>query len=113
VVTLGMMELLQPSQPLRSYFLLALITFPYFLTEGAYPKALVGVNLSSDDETVHLLGPNALADEKVLAGGDVGDDGATSTEPTASDQIGFAMLERSKPSVTDRASVIPPTGRHG
>jgi hypothetical protein len=43
----------------------------------------VGINLSSDDDTLHLLEPDALADQKVLAGGDVGDDGATSTEPTA------------------------------
>jgi hypothetical protein len=46
------------------------------------------INLSSDDETMHLLVPDAPADKKVPAGDDIGGEGATSVEPIAPSLIG-------------------------
>jgi hypothetical protein len=48
------------------------------MNPGAYPKAHVDVNLSSDDDIVTTWKPNASAGQKAPAGDDVGDDGSSS-----------------------------------
>jgi hypothetical protein len=74
----------------------------------------VDVTLSSNDDIIHPLEPDALDDQKVSAGDDIGDDGATSTEPTAPGLIKSGMAKQSKPSAADQAlAIVPPTGGCG
>jgi hypothetical protein len=68
----------------------------------------VDINLSSGDETMHQLEPDAPTNQKVLAGNDTGDMGAYSAEPTAPAPIGSSMPEKSKPSAADRSSLFHP-----
>jgi hypothetical protein len=75
--------------------------FPHLLTLGAYPEAHVDINLSNDDKTVHPPEHDAPANQKVLAGDDIGDVGASSAEPTFPGLIRSDMPEKSKPFVVD------------
>jgi hypothetical protein len=69
----------------------------------------VDVNLSSDEETTHPMLSDVAADQKVLAGDDTGDDGATAARPTAPGLIGSGMLEKAKPSTADQPTIVAPT----
>jgi hypothetical protein len=71
------------------------------------------INLSSDDETMHLLVPDAPADKKVPAGDDIGGEGATSVEPIAPSLIRSGAPEKPKPSTANRVLAVPPSGRRG
>jgi hypothetical protein len=75
---------------------------------GAYPEAHANINLSNNDETVHLLEPDALTSHKVLAGNDTRDVGSSSAKPTAPGPIGSSVIEKSKPFTADRVLVVPP-----
>jgi hypothetical protein len=83
-------------------------------TQGAYPKARVDATLSSDDDIVPLPNSDVLGDQKMSAGNDAEDDGATSAEPTAPGPISSDMPEQSKPSAVDQVlAIVPPSCRHG
>jgi hypothetical protein len=71
------------------------------------------INLSSDDEIVHPSDPDASANQKVLAGDDTGDAGASLAEPTAHSPFGSDMPKKSKPSTTDRVLIVLPSGKRG
>jgi hypothetical protein len=71
------------------------------------------INLSSDDETMHLLVLDAPVDQKVSTGDDTGDDGATSAEPTTPRLIRSDMLDKSKPYAADQVTVVPHAGGCG
>jgi hypothetical protein len=74
----------------------------------------VDINLSSsDDEAEHLPMPVAPVDQKMSGDDDTGDVGVTSPEPTALGPMGSGVPKKSKPSATDQALTIPPSGRHG
>jgi hypothetical protein len=63
---------------------------------------------------VHLSEPNAPVDQKVSAGDDAENNGATSVEPTAPGLISSLVLKQSKPFAADRVlAIVPPFGRHG
>jgi hypothetical protein len=66
------------------------------------------INLSNDDEIVHLPEPNAPADQKIPACDDARDERDNLAKPTAPGLIGSDATEKSKPSATDRALVVPP-----
>jgi hypothetical protein len=51
--------------------------FPCSVNRGGYPEACVDINLSSDDEVVHPSMPDAPTDQKMPAGDDGSDEGAT------------------------------------
>jgi hypothetical protein len=72
------------------------------------------ITLSNDDDTMHQPELDASADQKVPAGDDAEDDGATSAKPIAPNLIKFGVPEQSKPSATDQTLVVvPPAGGHG
>jgi hypothetical protein len=79
-------------------------------TQGLYPKALIDVELSSDEDAG--LKPNALADQKnASTGNDTGDGGVSSTEPIAPKPISSDVLKQSDPSATGQVSInIPLSG---
>jgi hypothetical protein len=52
----------------------------------------VDINLSSDDEVVHRPMSDALADQKMPADNDIGDEGVASAEPTTPGLIGSGVL---------------------
>jgi hypothetical protein len=73
----------------------------------------VDINLSSDDEATHLPMPDAPANQKMSAGDDTGDEGATSIKPTAPGPIRSGMLVKSKHSAIDQVLIVPPSSRCG
>jgi hypothetical protein len=83
-------------------------------TQGAYPKAHVDATLSSDDDTVPLPNSDVSGDQKMPAGNDAEDDGATSAEPTAPGPISSDVPEQSKPYAVDQVlAIVPPSCRRG
>jgi hypothetical protein len=82
------------------------------MNPGAYPEARLDINLSSDDEIVHPPESDAPADQKVQAGDDVGGVGASLAKLNPN-SIRSGMLKKSKPFITDRALVVPPSGKCG
>jgi hypothetical protein len=77
-------------------------------TQGAYPKARVDINLSSDDDTVTAPKPNVSAGQKAPAGNDAG---ASSAEPTVPNPISFGVPKQSDPSTADQVLTIVPPAR--
>jgi hypothetical protein len=72
------------------------------------------VELSSDDDDVPRLKPDAPTDQKVQAGDDTGDGGASSVEPTAHNLISSAIApfaggrgHKLPPPATKRSRLIP------
>jgi hypothetical protein len=59
------------------------------------------INLSRDDETVHLLMLDASANQNMSSGDDAGEGGATSVEPITPGPIESSVPEKSKPSTAD------------
>jgi hypothetical protein len=61
----------------------------------------VDINLSSDDDTITASKPNAQTGQKVPAGDDAGDDGASSTELTTPNPTSSSVPRQSYPSAAD------------
>jgi hypothetical protein len=73
----------------------------------------VDINLSSNDEAVHLSMPGAPADHKMPIIDDAEDEGVTSAEPTSPGPIGSGVHEKSKPFAADQVLSVPPSSRRG
>jgi hypothetical protein len=73
----------------------------------------MSINLSSDDETVHLPSPDAPADHKASAADDAGNVGAATAEANALVPIMANAPEMPKSPAVDQVLVVPPSGRRG
>jgi hypothetical protein len=82
-----------------------------FQTHGAYPKAHMDVNLSSDDDIITASKPDTPTGQKGSAGDDTGDDGVTLAEPITLGPISSVMPEQSKPSITNQVPAIVHSSR--
>jgi hypothetical protein len=73
----------------------------------------MSINLSSDDETMHLPSPDAPADHKAPTADDAGNVGAATAEANALVPIVANAPEMPKSPAVDQVLVVPPSGRRG
>jgi hypothetical protein len=78
------------------------------MNPGAYPKVIVGVDLSSGVESTCLTAPDALADLKMQAANDAKKVGAISAEAAAPGPMIADAPKKLKPSTAEPVPIAPP-----